>query len=186
MDAPQGKSYDGPSGIGRDSFWLTAEDLIEGADVTVKIEDVKIYPKVTFQGGRERLNMLGLKFAGKQRILGLNATNRKVLNRMFGNITSAWKGESIVLYVADTMMAGETVKCVRIRDRGSRVATAAEQFLSGDEEAAPEVELGGDTKLDEACRALGMTAKAKAKLLAEHGGDMEAALKELNARADGQ
>lgn len=129
MDAPVGKEYAGPSGIGRDSVWLTAEDLVEGTDAKVKIERVILYPEVTFQGGRKRKNMLGLKFVGKERILGLNATNRRVLNKAFGNIAKAWKGQEIVLYVSETQLAGETVKCVRIRDQRSRAATAAEEFL---------------------------------------------------------
>jgi hypothetical protein len=134
MEAPKGKAYEGPSGIGRDSIWLTAEDLIEGKDANVKIEEVIVYPEVQFQGGRKRLNMLGLKFVGKERVLGLNATNRKTLNAQFGNITKAWKGQDIALYVSEAQMAGETVKCVRIRNKGSRVATAAEEFLSGEDQ----------------------------------------------------
>ncbi|MEY2849628.1 MAG: hypothetical protein RI885_2295 [Actinomycetota bacterium] len=133
MEEPQGKEYAGPSGVGRDSIWLTAEDLIEGTDVKVRIEQVILYPVVTFMGGRKRVNMLGLKFVGKERILGLNATNRKTLNRAFGNLAKGWKGQEIVLFVADTMMAGETVKCVRIRDQKARAATAAEAFLADDE-----------------------------------------------------
>ena len=134
MEEPKGKEYTGASGVGRDSVWLTAEDLVEGTDVSVKIEKVMIYPEVKFTGGRTRLNMIGLKFVGKARILGLNATNRKTLNKMFGNITAAWKGETITLYVTDTQMAGEEVKCVRIRNARARVATAAEQFLEGEDD----------------------------------------------------
>ena len=129
MESPKGKVYEGPSGIGRDSVWLTAEDLIEGRDLKVTIENVILYPEVSFQGGRKRQNLLGLKFAGKERILGLNATNRKALNKQFSNIVKGWKGQEVTLYVSETQMAGETVKCVRIRDRGSRAATAAEDFL---------------------------------------------------------
>lgn len=138
MEAPVGKTYEGPSGVGRDSTWLTAEDLVEGKDVTVKIERVILYPEVSFQGGRKRQNLLGIKFVNKERVLGLNATNRKSLNRQFGNIVKAWVGQDVTLYVSETQMAGETVKCVRIRDRGSRTATAAEQFLHEEEPVASE------------------------------------------------
>jgi len=131
MDEPRGKEYTGPSGIGRDSIWLTQEDLIEGKDVSVKIESVILYPEVTFQAGRKRTNLLGLKFVGKDRILGLNATNRRALAQQFGNLAAAWKGKTISLFVTDTQMAGETVKCVRIRNKGARAATAAEQLLDG-------------------------------------------------------
>jgi len=136
MEAPQGKPYEGPSGIGRDSFWLTAEDLIEGKDQKVTIEDVILYPEVTFQAGRKRLNMLGLRFQGKERVLGLNATNRKNLNSAFGNVVRAWKGQSITLYVAETQMAGETVKCVRIRQQKARPLSAAEDMQHEDEPEA--------------------------------------------------
>lgn len=129
MEAPRGKPYEGPSGVGRDSCWLTSEDLIEGHDQKVKIESVLLYEEVVFQGGRKRPNYLGLKFVGKERVLGLNATNRKALNRMYGNVVRAWAGKEIWLYVSETQMAGETVKCVRIRDKGARHATAAEEFL---------------------------------------------------------
>jgi hypothetical protein len=133
MEEPRGKEYSGPSGIGRDSIWLTQEDLVEGKDIAVKIESVILYPEVTFQAGRKRANLLGLKFVGKDRVLGLNATNRRALSQMFGNLASLWKGKTIALYVTDTQMAGETVKCVRIRNKGARAATAAEQMLEGAE-----------------------------------------------------
>lgn len=131
MEKPFGKEYEGPSGIARESNWLTSEDLVEGRDVEVEVEQVVLYPEVTFQGGRKRNNMLGLIFKGKDRVLGLNATNRKVMNAMYGNIARAWKGQKITLYVTQTQMAGETVNCVRIRDKGSRAATAAEDLLHG-------------------------------------------------------
>lgn len=138
MEAPQGKPYEGPSGIGRDSHWLTAEDLIEGKDATVTIENIILYPKVKFEAGRERLNYLGLKFKGKERILGLNATNRKALNAAFGNVVLAWKGQSITLFVSETQMAGETKKCVRIRNPKARTATASEDLGHDDEPTATE------------------------------------------------
>jgi hypothetical protein len=136
-EKPVGKEYVGPSGIARDSQWLTSEDLIEGRDAEATVARVILYPKVTFEAGRTKENMVGLEFVGKQRVLGLNATNRKTMNAMFGNITSQWKGKSITLFVTDTLMKGESVKCVRIRNKGSRVATAAEQFLEDENDPKP-------------------------------------------------
>jgi len=130
---PKGVEYEGPSGIGRDSMWLTAEDLVEGRDIPVKIERTEHFDEVEFQEGRARKNLLGLVFVGKERILGLNATNRKTLNRMFGTLVKGWKGKDIKLYVTEVMAFGEMVKCVRIRDTGARAATAAEDFLHGDD-----------------------------------------------------
>jgi hypothetical protein len=187
MDAPAGKKYEGPSGAGRDSIWLTAEDLIEGRDATAEIDAVMMYPSVKFQGGRERKNMIGLTFKGKERVLGLNATNRKVLNRMFGNLTKSWPGKSVTLYVSETQLAGETVKCVRIRDKGSRVATAAEEFLEGDHEAEPT--RGSDITpergaFDEAVAMTGTSLDQAAAILSRSDGDYVAALAEINRRAN--
>ncbi len=138
---PVGTPYEGPSGLFKDSIWLTAENLVEGKDAVVTIEDVLHYKTVTFEGGREKHNMGGLKFAGRDRVLLLNATNRKVLNKAFGINTKLWKGEKVTLYVADAQFAGETVKAVRIRNQRSRVATAAEDYLSGEDE--PVAGVGG-------------------------------------------
>lgn len=133
-EAPKGVEYEGPSGIARESTWLTHEDLVEGRDVAAKIEAVLRYPKLEFEGGRGKQNAIGLKFVGKERVLLLNATNRKVMNAMFGNLTRLWKGQEVTMFVTETEAFGDTVKCVRIRKRGARAATAAEQFLHDEKE----------------------------------------------------
>jgi len=133
MEAPVGVEYSGPSGVGRDSPWLTSEDLVEGTDAKVKIARVIKYPEVKFQDGKVRKDLIGLEFVGKTRVLGLNSTNRKIMNAMFTNITKSWKGQEIALYVTDTQAFGQTVKCVRIRNTKGRTATAAESFLIDEE-----------------------------------------------------
>jgi len=129
-EKPQGVEYAGPSGIARESVWLTHEDLVEGRDVTVTIEKVLRYKNLTFDEGRAKQNAIGLKFEGKDRVLLLNATNRKVLNAMHSTLTQAWKGKSIVLFITETEAFGDIVKCIRIRKQGARAATVAEQFLN--------------------------------------------------------
>ena len=186
MDEPRGKEYSGPSGVGRDSVWLTAEDLVEGKDATVEIEQVILYPEVKFQAGRTRLNLLGLKFIGKQRVLGLNATNRKSLNKQFGNIAKGWKGQTITLYVTETQMAGETVKCVRIRDQRSRAATAAEEFLNDPTENEPRAHGESDATEQDVVQGalmLGMNEAEVGELKHKHNGDLNAVYDELRARA---
>jgi hypothetical protein len=117
IDVPAGSSYSGPAGIARDSPWLTAEDLPDGKDVVVEVADVQLYPEVTYQGGRTKKNQLALVFRGKERQLGLNATNRKVLAALYGNLCGGWVGKRITLYVdPHVRMAGKEVRGVRIRD----------------------------------------------------------------------
>lgn len=133
-DAPVGVEYDGPSGISRESTWLTHEDLFEGRDSTVTVEKVLRYPKLSFEKGREKNNAIGLQFKETKRVLLVNATNRKLMNAMYGTLTKGWKGQKVTLFVTETEAYGETVKCVRIRKKGARGATAAEQFVMDDNE----------------------------------------------------
>lgn len=129
MKTPVGEPYKGPSGVGRDSYWLTHEDLIPGKDATVVIEQVLKHKEVEFQSGAAREDYLGLKFVGKKRVLGLNSTNRKILAAAFGSLTEAWWGKTINLYVTTTASFGKTVPCVRIREMKSQLVAGAEQQL---------------------------------------------------------
>lgn len=169
-EAPVGVEYDGPSGIARESTWLTHEDLVEGRDSTVTIEKVLRYPEVVFEQGRVKKNAIGLQFKETKRVLLVNSTNRKLLNSMFGSLTKAWKGQKITLFDTETEAYGETVKCVRIRKKGARAATAAEQFLHEDEgvKAATPATNGADIS-DPAVRE---------KLLNESGDDGQLGLTE--------
>lgn len=137
----QGEVYKGPSGIGRDSPWLTSEDLPADKDVPVTIESVVVYRNVTFQGGRTKPIVLALKFKDKARVLGLNSTNRKVIATLYGNDTASWFGRRIILYVdPDVRFAGKTVAAVRVRakrmdEKASQVeqsAVAAAREPGGD------------------------------------------------------
>lgn len=186
-----GKSYDGPSGVGRDSQWLTWEDLPEGKALTATIEDVQLFQDIKFQGGRTKDRMLGLKFVRGTRILGLNATNRKILVKMFGNSTGGWKQQQVELYVAQTQMAGETVNCVRIRDRGSRAVAAGKAALAAAPKpgngAAGELPLTGvaptwPVLMAQQSVRLGLTDEETNAIVDNHQGDFEAAYKELVER----
>lgn len=148
MEKLKGENYDGPSGIARDSMWLGSEDLIQGRDQKVSIESVRKYANVQYKGGKgpeqKKEVVLSLKFVGKARELGLNRTNTKILNKMFGNRTGGWVGKEISLYVTQCQAFGQTVDCVRIRDTGSRAATIAEQFISTKTEDPEVIEEQGE------------------------------------------
>jgi len=181
-DRSVGQTYKGPSGVGRDSQWLTWEDLPPEKDVNVTIVNVVRHAKVKFQGGRVRENMLSLHFKGASRELGLNATNRRMLVKMFGGLTDGWFGQKIALYIAQTQMAGETVNCVRIRDRGSVAAKAAESFLD-EPAAATAATAPGDFQkaFNEGCRMLELGMPESAAILNRHAGDYEKAYADVSA-----
>jgi hypothetical protein len=116
-DTPPGKPYKGPSGVARDSVWMTNEDLPHDKDVTLVIESVVRRDNVKFQGGRAKEIMLSLKFQGVQRELGLNATNRKVLCALYGSRCADWFGKAVKLFVQQDVRRpdGSTGPAVRLR-----------------------------------------------------------------------
>jgi len=84
----------------------------------VTIESVILRRNIKLQGGRPKEYMLSLKFVGKSRELGLNATNRKALAAITGtNQCEAWFGKKIALYVEQGIRRpdGTVGPAVRIR-----------------------------------------------------------------------
>lgn len=124
---PPGRPYRGPSGVARDSVWLSSEDLPHDRDIPVTIEDVMIRDEVKFEGGRTRQDYISLKFVGKQRELGLNSTNRKILIMLFGQ-TDKWVGKRIILFVEQNVRRPDGTRgpAIRIRAREPEAPPAKE------------------------------------------------------------
>lgn len=114
-----GEVYKGPAGVLKDSNWLTAETLPTDKDTVVTIEAVVRRKVVEFNrsGKREQKTSYGsLRFVGKEKELGLNSTNLRVLCALFGSETTAWFGQKVALYVDPNVSAfGQIVSAVRIR-----------------------------------------------------------------------
>ena len=131
---PVGKPYEGHSGIARDSIWLTHEDLeLAGkTEMTLTIDWVEHFDEVKFQQGRVRTNYLALHFVGAKRILGVNATIRKTLNKMFGEFAKGWKGQKVTLFItkAKNPEGGGQVKCIRVRETASASVKQAQERLA--------------------------------------------------------
>lgn len=125
-DVPNGVDYRGPSGIARDSLWLTNEDVPHDRDTVVQIEAVVLRKGVKFQGGRTKANNLSLRFVGKSRELALNATNRKTLAALFqSNNTAEWFGKRIALYVEQGVRRPDGTTGPAVRIRAKRIVDAA-------------------------------------------------------------
>ena len=121
-DIPKGEAYKGPSGIARESTWLTSEDLPHDRDTIVEIEQVTIRRNLKMQGGREKPIGLSLKFRGKGRELLLNATNRAILGKLCGtNDTATWYGQRIALYVEQDIRRPDGTKGPAVRIRAKRM-----------------------------------------------------------------
>lgn len=110
-----GELYKGPCGVLKDSSWLSAETIPADRDTVVQIEAVVRRKTVKFKN-EEKHGYGSLRFKGKDKELGLNATHIKVLKALFGPDTSAWFGQWIALYVdPDVSAFGQIVSAVRIR-----------------------------------------------------------------------
>ena len=96
----EGKEYSGPGGIIRDSVWLTNEDIPHTKDTIVTIEKVLRFESVVFGNQHKAGKTLALTFVGASRMLRVNATMKRGLNRLGGdNSCACWKGLRISLYV---------------------------------------------------------------------------------------
>lgn len=110
-----GEVYRGPCGVLKDTNWLTAETLPTDKDTVVEIEAV-IRRKVVKFKNEEKKGYGSLRFKGKEKELGLNATHIRVLAALFGTDTTNWFGKKISLYVdPDVNAFGKIVSAVRIR-----------------------------------------------------------------------
>jgi len=121
VDVPNGEVYKGPCGIGRDSPWLTNEDLPHDRDVVAQIESVVLRKNLKMQGGRDKPVGLSLRFVGKERELLLNATNRRVLAALFGANTGAWFKQHVALYVEQDVRRPDGTRGPAVRIRAKRV-----------------------------------------------------------------
>lgn len=97
-----------------DRDYLAAFDL-GGRDVTVTIARVE-GKELTGSGGRKTKKPV-VYFDGKEKGFTCNKTNGKVIAALYGNDTAAWVGKRITLYPTTTSMGGETVDCIRVRNR---------------------------------------------------------------------
>ena len=110
----------------RTSPWLASEDLAGMGDVPVTIEQVKKHTGLTMQDGRPLKLAYSLKFAGKDKQMILNATNRKALSAAYGANVQAWKGKTVLLFVQDGVKnpaGGPPVCGLRIKVQPQQSAT---------------------------------------------------------------
>lgn len=122
-----GEIYKGPCGVLKDSNWLSAETLPTDRDTIVEIEAVVVRREVKFKN--ETKHRYGsLRFKGKEKELGLNATHIRVLKALFGPNTADWFGKRIALYVdPDVSAFGQIVSAVRIRARHVEASVKSEK-----------------------------------------------------------
>lgn len=108
------------------SPWFSAEDIPADSwdGIVIQIEDVLARKGVKFNKGRSRPRELSLKFAGIDKELVVNVTNRRILDSMFTPATANWVGKWVTAYVQKGITTGDgsTKNGIRFRDDGPKGA----------------------------------------------------------------
>ena len=81
------------------SDWLAVEDIEDIAPVSMTIKCVYLHHNVEFEKGRKEPKVYSLAFESAHKQLVLNASNRKVLQKAFGNDAKKWTGKPVSLTV---------------------------------------------------------------------------------------
>jgi hypothetical protein len=84
-------------------------------DVTVTIEKV-VAGSVTNAAKKTSKKPI-VYFKNKTKGMVMNVTNCKTVGRMYGDDPREWVGKRVTLYQAETSAGGETIACIRIRQR---------------------------------------------------------------------
>lgn len=89
---------------------LSAADLSGDTVVTIK--------GVAFKEVGDKKEMKGvLFFEEATRGMVVNRTNLKRIISLHGSETDGWNGKKITLYPSETDFGGETVACIRVREK---------------------------------------------------------------------
>jgi hypothetical protein len=102
-------TYTGTVAGMKKSPWLSSEDLTGLASPDLVIEEVIKHQNVKMDGGRTEPVLFSLKFAGAEKQMILNSTNRRAITKAFGASTKTWRGKTVTVYVQDGVKFGEKV-----------------------------------------------------------------------------
>lgn len=93
------------------SAFLRAADL-KGNTIRLVISEIGAH---TFdEGTAKQKTQIILSFQGKDKKLGLNMTNARIIASQLGDDTDQWIGKEIKIYPTKTDFGGEQVDCIRV------------------------------------------------------------------------
>lgn len=96
--------------------YLGAYSLDSGQDMVLTIRSVK-REMITGTGGKQE-ECTVCRWEEEQKPMILNRTNCKTISKVCGSpYIEKWAGHRIQIYATTTRMGGETVECLRIRDK---------------------------------------------------------------------
>ena len=88
---------------------------LDGKDVTLTIKKVEGGVITGAKGKKDKKPILHFERTDKR--LGLNKTNGKVIAQLYGTEVNEWVGKRVTLFATTTDYGGETVECIRVRNR---------------------------------------------------------------------
>lgn len=105
-----------------DRDYIGAWDL-KGRDVTVTI--VKVEAR-KLRNQKNTATKPIIFFERAEKGFACNKTNGKTIAELYGADTDQWLGKSITLYATTTTFGGDTVPCIRVRNRIPASGAAAQ------------------------------------------------------------
>lgn len=102
--------------------WLKSENVKSG-DLITFLDEGQIVPsaKYTYEDGTPRKDfILKVKHNDVDCDLRLNATNKKILIKAFGEETADWVGKTAKLTTADIMVSGKLMKTIIMQPVGGK------------------------------------------------------------------
>ena len=100
--------------------YLKSEDVKQG-DLITFLDGGALVPsaKYTYEDGTPRKDLLfKVKHNEVEKDLRMNATNKKILVKAFGDETDIWIGKQAKLATADIMVSGKLMKTIMISPIG--------------------------------------------------------------------
>jgi hypothetical protein len=101
--------------------WLKSEDVKQGDQITI-LDGGAYVPsaKYTYEDGTPRKDFLiKVKHNDTDKDMRINATNKKVLIKAYGNETENWMGKICSLDTANIMVSGKMMKTIIITPVGT-------------------------------------------------------------------
>jgi len=94
--------------------YLGAYSLPDGEDMNVTIDFVQV-EEIIGSGGKKDYCTVAHMVGQKPMIL--NVTNSKSIAKLYGQFIEDWAGKEITLFATTTRLAGDTVECLRVRQK---------------------------------------------------------------------
>lgn len=101
------------------SKWLTKEDI--KGDTKAEFTDAGNFVEQEFEGKKSEAFVIGVSLSlggvPAKRLWTMNKTSQRAVASHFGLDTDKWVGQSVILFLADTQVAGKMKKVIYAREK---------------------------------------------------------------------